>query len=183
VSVEDFLARLTLALEEAEIPYMLAGSFASTFHGEPRTTQDVDLVIHADASGLRRFLRSLSPDEYYADEQAAHSALRRLGQFNVIDMATGWKADLIFRKARPFSVAEFERRRQVDFLGARLWMATPEDVVISKLEWAKRTGSERQLRDVAGVVAARQGELDVAYIECWVEALDLAEQWTRTRRA
>jgi hypothetical protein len=117
----DFLARLI-------------GSFASSFHGEPRTTQDIDLVIDADADGVRRLLATLSEDAYYADEQTALSAVRRRGQFNVIDLATGWKADLVVRKARPYSEAEFSRRQQVELLGVRLWMASPEDVVVSKLE-------------------------------------------------
>jgi hypothetical protein len=99
----------------------------------------------------------------------------------VIDLATGWKADLIVRKSRPFSDAEFTRRQQVDFLGSPVWMASPEDVVLSKLEWALRTGSERQLRDVRGVLAAKPDGIDVDYIERWTNALGLADLWRQVQ--
>jgi hypothetical protein len=181
VSIGDFLGRLTTLLDRASIPYMLAGSFASSFHGEPRTTQDIDLVVDADVEGIRRLLAALPADAYYADEQAALEAVRRRSRFNLIDMATGWKADLIVRKARPFSQAEFARRQQVDLLGVRLWMASPEDVVVSKLEWARKAGSERQLRDVRGILAAKTDALDLAYIGQWVAALGLAEEWRRVQ--
>jgi hypothetical protein len=102
----DFLARLTAKLAAAGIPHMVVGSFASSFHGVPRSSQDLDLVIDPDEVSLQRFLATLSAQEYYADADAALDALRRRGQFNIVDMATAWKADLIVRKARPFSVEE-----------------------------------------------------------------------------
>jgi hypothetical protein len=91
MSIGDFLGRLTTLLEQASIPYLLAGSFASSFRGEPRTTRDDDLVIDTDAEGVRRLLVALPTDAYYADEQAALDAARRRNQFNVINMNTGWK--------------------------------------------------------------------------------------------
>ena len=100
-----FLTRLTSKLTAAGVPSMVVGSFASSFHGVPRSSQDLDLVIDPQTESLRRFLADLPPEDYYADTGAALDALRRRGQFNVIDMATAWKADLIIRKARPFSLA------------------------------------------------------------------------------
>ena len=76
-------------------------------------------------------------------------------QFNVIDLATGWKIDFIIRKSRPFSETEFERRSEVHFEGLRLHIAQPEDVIIAKLEWAKRASSERQIEDVAGILKSQ----------------------------
>jgi len=101
-----------------------------------------------DAASLQRFLVSLPAPEYYADADAALDALRRRGQFNVIDKATAWKADLIVRKARPFSVEEMRRPIEGNLLGARVRIASAEDTLISKMEWAKLGGgSELQLRD------------------------------------
>jgi len=98
---------------------------------------------------LRRFLSDLPPEDYYADADAAFDALRRRAQFNVIDMATAWKADLIVRKARPFSVEEMRRRVEGNLLGAQVFVASPEDTLIAKLEWAQQGGgSQLQLRDV-----------------------------------
>jgi hypothetical protein len=173
----DFLARLTSKLTAAGVPSMVVGSFASSFHGVPRSSQDLDLVIDPQAESLRRFLADLPPEDYYADTDAALEALRRRGQFNVIDMATAWKADLIIRKARPFSLEEMSRRVEADLLGARVFVASPEDTLISKLEWAKQGGgSQLQLRDVAGILQLRD-DLDISYIERWVADLDLGELW------
>ena len=173
-----FLARLTAKLGGAGVPHMVVGSFASSFHGIPRASQDLDLVIDPAPEGLRRFLADLPPTEYYADAGAARDALEHRGQFNVIDMATAWKADLIVRKARPFSVEEMRRRVEGDLLGARVSVASPEDTLISKLEWAKLGGgSELQLRDAGGILQLRGGELDTEYIERWVAELELADLW------
>ena len=177
-----FLARLSAKLTSAGVPHMVVGSFASSFHGVPRSSQDLDLVIDPEPASLRRFLADLPPAEYYADADAAVDALDRRGQFNVIDMATAWKADLIVRKARPFSVEEMRRRAEGDLLGARVFVASPEDTLLSKLEWAKISGgSELQLRDAAGILELRGQDLDVAYIEHWVADLGLEELWRRVR--
>jgi hypothetical protein len=179
-----FLARLVAKLVTAGVPSMVVGSFASSFHGVPRSSRDLDLVIDPEPASLARFLADLPPAEYYADADAARDALRRRGQFNVIDMTTAWKADLIVRKARPFSVEEMRRRIQGDVMGAHVFIASPEDTVISKLEWAKQGGgSELQLRDVSGLLEVRGSTLDIAYIERWVAELGLEDLWHRVRTA
>jgi hypothetical protein len=181
VSAGDFLARLAALLEAAGIPYMIAGSFASTFHGVARATQDLDLVVDPTGTALDTFLASLDPDVYYVDPDTARDALRRRAQFNVIDMTTGWKADLIIRKARPFSIEELARRQPAELMGTRTYVATAEDSIIAKLEWAKQSDSTRQLRDVAGIVAMRGNALDLEYVERWVSELGLEVEWARVR--
>ena len=177
-----FLTRLTTKLAAAGVPKMVVGSFASSFHGVPRSSQDLDLVIDPQPESLRRFLSELPPEDYYADADAAFDALRRRGQFNVIDMATAWKADLIVRKARPFSVEEMRRRIEGDLLGAHVFVASPEDTLISKLEWAQQGGgSQLQLRDVSGILQLRGDDLDIAYIERWVAELGLDDLWLQVR--
>jgi hypothetical protein len=178
----DFLRRLVAMLDRALIPHMVAGSFASTLHGTPRATQDIDLVIDPSGEALLAFIAGLAPDDYYASDAAARDALRRRSQFNVIDMATGWKADLIVRKARPYSVEEFRRRMPERILGVDVFVATPEDTILTKLEWAAMSGSERQLRDVAGILAVKQEELDREYIERWAQELGVLEAWRRLNR-
>ncbi len=181
MSVEDVLRRMVSALEHAGIPYMLAGSVASSYHGEARASQDVDIVIAPDETRLRTFLSSLPSSSYYVSEDATLDARRRRSQFNVIDMANGWMVDLIIRRDRSFSRSEFERRITVEALGMRVSIATAEDVVVSKLECAKLGGSERQLEDVAGVLRDPDAALDQAYIERWVRELELQSQWVRAQ--
>jgi len=177
VSVDEPLRRTIEALARAGIPAMLTGSFASSFHGEPRATRDMDLVIEADAPKLRTFVRSLPPSEFYVDEDAALEALATEGQFNVIDTTGQWKIDLIIRKTRPFSLAEFARRRRERIGDFEVDIVSAEDLVIAKLEWAKRGGSQRQIEDAAAIVGIRGPDLDGAYLERWIHELGLAAQW------
>jgi hypothetical protein len=179
VSVGDLLGRLVAKLDAAGIPHMVAGSFASTYHGVPRSTHDIDVVIDPTPGSLDAFLASITADEYYVDPEAARDAFKRRSQFNLIDMATGWKVDLIVRKARAFSLEEFRRREAAELFGTRVFVATAEDSIIAKLEWAKLGDSERQLRDVSGIISVRSPALDYDYIERWIAELDLGEQWKR----
>ena len=181
MTAEDVFSRVTGALERAGIAHMLTGSFASSYYGVPRTTQDIDFVIAPTTDQLRSLL--LPATEYYFDLNAALDAQRREGLFNIIDLATGWKIDFIIRKSRPFSLEEFGRRLVVEFEGMHLSVATAEDVLIAKLEWAKRGGSQRQLEDAAGILRIRSGNLDRKYIENWVRELKLEKPWEAVRRA
>jgi hypothetical protein len=174
----EILRRVAALLDQAGIPFMVAGSFASSVHGRPRTTQDLDIVIEVDRKTVTSFVRSLSKEEWYADPDAAIDAVLRHSIFNLVDMKTGWKVDLVVRKERPFSVEEFRRRAITDAMGVSVPMATAEDTIIAKLEWSKMSGgSERQRRDVASIVAARAGELDRDYIARWISALNLDDEW------
>jgi len=177
--VESILTRVRQAFDAAKVPYMLTGSFASSLHGAPRVTHDVDIVIAPTLATLEALLRQFPDDQYYVSRDAALEAYGAESMFNVVDFSTGWKVDLIVRKSRPFSVEEFSRRREEELDGVRVYVATPEDVIVAKLEWAKLGESERQLRDVSSIVAARSSELDLPYIERWVTSLGLVEQWAR----
>jgi len=177
VSSQTALARIVAALDAFSIPHMIAGSFASTFHGEPRTTQDIDIVIDPSREALDRFVRSLAPEVFYVSAEAADEAWRRRGLFNVIDLASGWKVDLILRKERPFSRSEFERRERARILGVEVFVASAEDTILAKLEWAQLGESERQLRDVVGVIALRGESLDRGYVERWARELGVESLW------
>lgn len=108
----------------------------------------------------------------------ARDALRRRLQFNVVDARSAFKLDLIVRKERSFSREEFDRRRSVDLLpGVRVSLASAEDTILSKLEWAKNAGrSEKQIDDAAGVLAVSRG-LDRAYVERWAAELGVSDLW------
>lgn len=156
---------------------MVTGSFASAAHGRARATYDIDIVIAPTDEQLRALVRQSPEDRYYADEEDAFESMRARSQFNVIDFATTWKADLIFRKDRDFSRVEFDRRRLHTIAGMQVYVATPEDILIAKLEWAKLRASDRQIEDAAGIIHTQGPELDVAYVEKWVRELALETQW------
>jgi hypothetical protein len=182
VTPSDIFSRVLAALGQAGIPYMLTGSFASSYHGALRATQDIDLVIAPTAEQVQALVRLLPRDEYYVDEGAALEAFRIEGQFNVVDLRSGWKVDLIIRKSRPFSHEEFDRRRRGNLAGQTMAIATAEDVIIAKLEWSKLGGSARQIDDAARVLARRTNDLDRGYVERWVRELELDEQWREVQR-
>jgi hypothetical protein len=172
---EEFLLQIAEFLESAGIPFMVAGSHSSSVHSQPRTTNDVDLVIEPTAEQLDRFLALLG-DRYYTSREAAHEALSRRTMFNIIDFDNGWKADLIVRKDRPFSIEEFSRRQLRTIHGRTLPIASPEDVILSKLEWNKITPSERQVRDALNVAAVQWSALDQSYLRKWAAELGVSEK-------
>jgi hypothetical protein len=163
VSIGDTLRIVISALDDAGIPHMIAGSMASSYHGEPRATQDIDLVIDpASAEAVHDFGARLDRDRFYVPDVAAAFAGRET--FNVIDTATGWKVGLIVHRDRPYSRTEFARRRAADIDGIPVYIATAEDTVLTKLEWSRLGASERQLRDVAAIVRAAGDALDRDYL-------------------
>lgn len=176
---ESAIRRVLKALESAGVPYMLTGSFASSFHGAPRTTQDIDIVIAPTRGSLHRLISEFPEDRYYVSGEAALQAYGSESLFNVIDMESGWKIDFIIRKSRPFSVEEFDRRREADLLGTTVYIASAEDVMLSKLEWAKMAGSERQIADVVGILRTQGTDVDMEYVMRWVAALGLQSEWAR----
>jgi len=174
------LREVTAALDEAGIPYMLTGSFASNIHGTGRATQDIDLVISATAEQIRK-LNGTLPERYFYDLESALEALRHRSMFNVLDMEDGWKIDFIFQKAGAFAQQAFSRRIPAESDGVPVIASTAEDLIIAKLDWARMGESLRQIDDVAGVLRARGDQLDLPYIEIWVKELGLGEEWTDAR--
>lgn len=181
MSQGELLAHITGRLDLAGIPHMVVGSLAGSFHGVPRTTRDIDIVIDPSAEALRQFVDDLPRSAFYVDENAAIEAFRRRTSFNVIEMDTGWKVDLLMRKEREFSRTEFDRRIPVRLLGTDTRIATAEDTILAKLEWARAGESERQLRDVAGILGASGDVLDRDYVERWIAELGLADVWSHAQ--
>lgn len=179
----EVLRRVVTALDTAGVPYMLTGSFASAAFGAPRATQDIDLVVAPKLGTLIKLLEQFPESEYYVSREAALDAYSRETLFNVVDFETGWKIDFIICKSREFSQTEFSRRRPEQLFGQVLYVATAEDIMLAKLEWARLSGSERQLEDVAGVLERNRENLDMAYIESWVPRLGVEGEWKRVCRA
>ena len=173
------LRLLVESMEELGIGYMLTGSLASSFHGDPRATQDIDLVIDGERRALDALGARLRESGFYADAEAIKHASEVRGVFNAIDPSSGWKVDFILLKDRPFSRSEFDGRVSVEVAGLSLSLVRPDDMVVAKLEWAKLGESDRQLRDVLGILMVQGPALDRVRIERWVEELALEPQWAR----
>jgi len=165
------LSLVAARLDAAGIAYMLSGSVAMGYYAQPRMTRDIDIVVelgHAQADAL---VATLAPD-FYIDDLAVHQAVARQGMFNAIHSTLIVKVDFIVRKPSEYRRVEFERRRPVVIDGVRLSLVAPEDLILSKLDWARDSRSEVQLRDVRNLLDSVP-DLDQDYLDRWVAALDL----------
>jgi len=168
-----FLKLIAERLDGAGIAYMVTGSLAMTLYGTPRMTRDIDLVVElkpGDTAGLV----GLFAEECVVDEGAVADAVSRRGMFNIIHAEWVVKADFIVRKDTPFRRLELRRRRIVDVVGTPVAVAAPEDLLLSKLVWARESGSELQRRD-ARQIAAAPVELDRDYLEKWAVDLGVSD--------
>lgn len=170
------LRRIVECLDALGVPFLVGGSLASVLHGEIRTTQDADIVIELREERVPDVAASLQGD-FFVDEEALRDAVRRRSSCNVIHRATAFKIDLFARRDRPFSESEMARRQRVEVGGIRLPIATAEDCVLTKLEWFEKGGrvSDRQWRDVLGVLKAQAGRLEIGYLRRWAAELAASE--------
>jgi hypothetical protein len=163
------------ALDAVGIPYMVVGSFASTFWGRPRTTHDADLLVElgpTDAGPLSRLLSTA----FYAPDFAIEEAARKRDQCNVIHMRTGFKVDLWVSKETAYDRACFYRRLLGVIFGREVWVSSPEDVILSKLAWYRAAPvQDRQLQDVLEVYETQEPYLEQAYLDQWAPVLGVAD--------
>jgi hypothetical protein len=170
-------ARVTNVLEKLHVRYLIGGSLASTLHGMIRTTQDSDIVAELHPEYVGAFVNELR-DEFYIDEEMISEAITRKSSFNIIHRESFFKVDVFIPKMRPFIEEQLSRaQRQVlskEPLVDALF-ATPEDTLLAKLEWYRMGGevSERQWRDVLGIMEVQGGKLDLVYLRRWAIELVL----------
>jgi hypothetical protein len=179
----DALEAVTPVVEELQrlgVRYYICGSFASVFYGIPRSTVDVDLVADLLPKHVASFVESLR-DKYYVDERMILDAIARKSCFNAIYLPTNFKVDVFVAKNRPYDRESMARIHQDslddDLPSACLFLPSPEDVVLSKLEWFRLGDevSERQWRDVVGVLKIRRDSLDRSYLDKWAAELHVAD--------
>lgn len=166
----EYLKQLVRYFEQEKIPYMLSGSVAMSIYSVPRFTRDFDFIVHLqpeDAKTLAAYFKY----GYYCDEAAVKEAIERKGMFNIIDHASGYKADFIILKNEPYRLAEFERRRPVNFQGMEINLVSIEDLIISKIIWIQQIQSDIQKEDIK-ILSAMDG-LDWQYIHKWTASLKL----------
>jgi hypothetical protein len=156
---------------------MLTGSMAMNYYAQPRMTRDIDLVVALTSSDADKVVDLFRPD-YYVSEEAVRDSIATKSIFNLIHQESVIKVDCVVCRDTPYHHAEFERRQQIKIDNFSTWIATKEDLIISKLEWAKDSRSEIQLRDVKNLAASG---CDTAYIDKWTEELDLSKLWEEVR--
>lgn len=175
----DVLRDVTERLDRLEIEFMLTGSVAMGFYSIPRMTRDLDLVVSLKVGDERRIFEHFEPD-YYIPHSAVRSAIARRSMFNLIHQESVIKVDFVVLKEAAFRVEEFARRRRVAVAEFETWVVSREDLILSKLIWAKDSHSELQLRDVANLL---RGDCDFDYLAEQVVRLDVAELYGEVRSA
>ncbi len=174
----DLLRIVVGAIDALGLRYFVTGSTATIFYGEPRFTNDIDVVVDLDESQVAEFCRQFSPADFYVSESAALEAVRQKALFNVIQPASGLKVDVIIPETSDFNASRFARVRRLrvaDDLEA--CFASPEDAIIKKLQFYQLGGSEKHLRDITGMLKTCQGQIDEPYIGQWSRQLKLDEVW------
>jgi hypothetical protein len=178
---EPLIAALLVVeiLERLDVPYFIGGSLASTVYGLLRTTMDADLVADLRLEHVNPFVASLG-SAFYVDEEAIQDAIIHRSSFNVIHLDTMFKVDVFIPHNRPFDKQQFERRvaqRAFRDTERSAYFAGPEDTVLTKLEWFRMGGevSERQWRDVIGVLRVQRDRLDMSYMRQWAGSLGVLD--------
>ncbi|MCS6939426.1 MAG: DUF6036 family nucleotidyltransferase [Roseiflexaceae bacterium] len=170
---------VTKTLERLGIPYAVGGSLASSLYGVMRSTLDVDIVADIKPEQIPPLIAALS-HEFYADDEMIKDAIAHRSSFNFIHYETAFKVDVFIRKLRAFDQMQLERRQPVVIAAnpeESVYIVSAEDIILSKLEWYRLGGevSERQWRDVLGVLKVRAGELDLNYLRRWATELNVSD--------
>ena len=172
----DIVRDVSKRLEVAGIGYMLTGSMAMNYYAQPRMTRDIDIVVALRREDAEIVMNSFSSD-YYISREAVDGAITHQSLFNLIHNESVIKVDCIVRKQTEYRLNEFNRRKRIKIQNFETWIVSKEDLILSKLFWAKDSRSEMQLRDVKNLVSTG---CDHAYIARWTVELGLASLWQET---
>lgn len=179
----ELVRLVTRVLRDERIPHFVTGATATIIYGEPRLTNDVDLVVRLDPGRVDALLARFPPEEFYLDREAVERAIAARTSFNLIHPSSGLKVDFMITDESPFDHSRFARVREIEIGGGeRASFAAPEDVILKKLEYFREGASEKHLRDIAGILRISGEELDREYLDSWAERLGLSKEWERARR-
>ncbi|MEX0801727.1 MAG: hypothetical protein WD688_00130 [Candidatus Binatia bacterium] len=165
----EVLKEVARRLEVVGIAYMLTGSTAANFYAVPRMTRDIDLVVELSERDAGKFILAFERD-HYLEPETVQEAVKNKGMFNLIHEQYIIKVDFVVRKDTPYRRTEFSRKKKVLVDGQEIYVVAPEDLILSKLEWAKDSGSEVQLRDVQNLLRSVKG-LNRRYLTRWAKQL------------
>ena len=171
--------QVTEAIESLGVPYVIGGSMASTAHGRIRTTLDVDIVADLQPAHVDVLVQALG-EAFYVDANAARNAIQHRSSFNLIHLETMFKVDIFIPKDRPFDRQQLARREK-QVIGTdpdqMAYVASAEDIILAKLEWYRLGGevSERQWRDIQGILEVSGNRLDRSYLRHWAAMLNISD--------
>jgi len=173
----EFFTSVIRTLNEIGVQYMLTGSVASNFYGQPRLTHDVDLAVAITSGQIKTLSAKYPAPRYYISQEAAVDAIKTKTMFNLIDSETGLKADFwILDEDDALKSSAFHRRQAAEVLGQKTFIATPEDIILLKLDWHRQAGEATiQFRDALSVFEIQHDDLDMDYLRSMAKSAGLAE--------
>lgn len=176
----QLLQRVAAFLETHGIAYRVVGSLASMAYGEPRFTNDIDILVDVRLEHRDLLMAAFPPPDHYLAESAIRSAIERHGQFNIIHIPSGIKVDMIVLKPDVYAQTEIRRGRRLTSPGDfDAWFASAEDVILNKLRYYREGGSDKHLRDIAAMLLIQGAAIDRGYIALWAAELGVLSEWQR----
>ena len=179
----DVALLVARALEDLGVKYFIGGSLASSVDGEPRATNDIDFVVDLPLGRIQAFATALGSD-FEVDVDMLREAVRSGRCANAFYLPMVLKLDFFGHAHGPFDNSEFARRREIEVRpGQTLFVKSPEDTIVRKLLWYKEGGcvSDKQWRDIQGVLKAQSERLDFGYIERWTASLGVDDLFRQVR--
>lgn len=178
-SLLDVLKDVVVRFDQSGIPYFLVGSLATMYYGRPRFTQDVDLVVRIKARQVQLFEGLFPIEDYYCPpREVIHDEVIRRGSFNIISQDSGVKIDIVLDKETDFYISEFNRRKKIEIApGVEVFIASPEDLILKKLDFYREGQSEKHLNDIRDILVNVQ--VDDQYLNEWVKRLGLSLEWQK----
>lgn len=173
----DLLIVVAKVCDRLSIPYFVTGSVASMAYGELRYTQDVDLVLELELNQASEFCAQFPEPDFYCWLPSAQDAIKRRSMFNLVHHASGFKVDLIVSDGGEFNRSRFTRRQMRDIQGYEVAYSSPEDVIIKKLDFHRKSGSEKHLRDICSMLKAKKVGVDLIYIDHWTQTFGTYDIW------
>jgi len=174
----DLVRHAIIVFEEIGISYMVVGSIASGAYGEPRLTQDIDIVASLNRDDVWGLKRAFPEPDFYLSVEAMREAISSRTQFNIIHPESGNKIDVMVSPMDTWGRTQLSRRQKIKlFPDLEGYAARPEDVMLSKMLYYREGGSEKHLRDIAGIVRVQADALDRDYVAEWAEKLGVADIW------
>jgi hypothetical protein len=174
----ELLRRAARCFDKHGIPYFITGAVAAIAYGEPRLTNDIDVVADMSESDVPKLKTCFPEDEFYFDVAAAKKAVETHFQFNIIHPGSGLKIDIMISKGDEFDRSRFRRARRLRPLeDTEVAFASPEDVILKKMAFYQAGASEKHLRDIAGILKISGDSIDYSYIESWAKKLGLKDIW------
>ncbi len=176
----DLIAR---TCDRLRLEYFVTGSIASMYYGEPRFTNDVDVVVELPSWNVEEFCSVFPVPQFYVDPISAREAVASGGQFNIIQVGPGMKADIMCFRDTPFDNSRMSRRKRVHITSdVEAYIAAPEDVILKKLLYFREGGSDKHLRDIASILKTKRAPIDTSYIDHWALRLGVTSEWQLVRQ-